>query len=210
MFGSPGSGKGTQGLEVAQQFGLFYYSLGDHFRRLSQENSERGRYLKRQMKKYCHLIPGKITTKVTFSEIDGRGSYLMDGFPRIVRQAKSLEGFNPPDIAILLSVPDSVSLDRQENRKVCEACGRVYSIAYPPFMPLVPGFCNDDNSRLIEREDAKVHVAESRLVEYHKGTGPLEEFYQNLGKLIVIDGNKNHDEVRREIVSALESIAKRG
>jgi adenylate kinase len=125
------------------------------------------------------------------SKIKNEKGFILDGFPRNVAQAEALNKELPLDLVLNLTQKDDILIKKIESRRACQHCGRGYNLAdikigtihMPPLLPKVEGICDDCGGKLIQREDDKLEVVQSRLELYKKSTFPLVEYYTKKGIL---------------------------
>jgi len=208
IFGPQGAGKGTQSARIAEKFGIVPISTGDIFRWAIRVDSELGS----QVKQYVEdgrLVPDELTVHVVRERLeqdDLANGWILDGFPRNEEQAHALDRIMDDqdlqiDAALILSVPQDVSLRRILGRRVCSNCGRNYHIDTPP---QVNWTCDTCGGEVIKRTDDFDEAAvRKRLDIYHQQTEPLKAYYEKRGILHTIDGQASQDEVFARIVEAL-------
>lgn len=209
LFGAPGSGKGTQSLMLVEQHGMDHISTGDLFRLAIKNNTSLGQEAKKYMDQ-GKLVPDAIVigmVEEAFQDLQGRG-FILDGFPRTVNQAESLEVMLENhslsvDLAIFLDVPNELLLKRLTGRRVCRTCSSVFHVVTMPSK--VSGVCDNCGGQLYQRDDDKEEVIGTRLDAYQSSTQPLKKYYENKDKLAVVDGRGSADEVFRRIESVLKS-----
>ena len=211
LIGPPGAGKGTQAGRLREDFRLPFISTGEMLR----ANVTDGTALGKQAKTYMDtggLVPDQLIVAMALDRLDQddvRDGFILDGFPRTTAQADALEqrlGDEGRRItaALLLQVPDAEIIKRIAGRRVCVKAGHNYHVDYDP--PKNPGVCDQDGSRLVQREDDAPDVVQRRLSVYHEQTGPLVEFYDERGLLRRVDGTRTpaevHDHIRAMIATA--------
>ena len=208
MLGAPGAGKGTQAVKIAEKYSIPHVSTGDIFRANIKQNTQLGQKAKEYMDKGA-LVPDEITIGMLLDRIheaDCEKGYVLDGFPRTIKQAQSLAdeltklGENV-DAAIDIEVPDENIIDRMSGRRVCKGCGATYHITYSPSKK--GDTCDSCGDSLIIRDDDKAETVKARLATYHEQTEPLIEFYKKADILKVIDGTQDMSKVFDDIVVAL-------
>jgi adenylate kinase len=155
------------------------------------------------------LVPDEVTinmVKDRLQQDDCLSGYLLDGFPRTVAQAESLNEFlenrnEQLDTALLIDVPSEFILDRMTGRRVCTSCGGSFHIKFNP--PKIDGKCDLCGSDVMQRKDDTVETVKERIDVYDKQTQPLIEFYKNKNLLSVVDGTKAINEVFEDICKVL-------
>ena len=212
LLGPPGAGKGTQAERLREDFALPHISTGDILRAQVDKGTELGRQAEEYMKA-GKLVPdevivGMITDRVV--EGDARDGFLLDGFPRNETQAdalgQALSGLDRSLTAILLiDVSDEEVLRRLSGRRVCvKNPSHIYHVELDP--PKHENICDQDGSRLIQREDDREETIRTRLQVYHAQTEPLIGYYERAGLLRRFDGHRGADEVHAHIRATLATL----
>lgn len=212
LLGPPGAGKGTQAERLREDFALPHISTGDILRAQVDKGTELGRQAEEYMKA-GKLVPdevivGMITDRVV--EGDARDGFLLDGFPRNETQAdalgQALSGLDRSLTAILLiDVSDEEVLRRLSGRRVCvKNPSHIYHVELDP--PKHENICDQDGSRLIQREDDREETIRTRLQVYHSQTEPLIGYYERAGLLRRFDGHRGADEVHAHIRATLATL----
>ncbi len=210
LFGPPGAGKGTQADRLQGDFQLPYISTGVMLREHVSEGTELGQEAKRYMDA-GDLVPDEVIVAMVaerLQEDDAQDGFILDGFPRTVPQAEALDK-QLSDLGrritavLLLDVPDGEVERRLSGRRICVKKGHNYHVELDP--PKRDGVCDQDGSRLIQRDDDKPEVVRNRLNTYHEKTAPLIEYYDEQGLLRRIDGTRDptdvHDHIRAVIAT---------
>jgi adenylate kinase len=209
LMGPPGAGKGTQAKKLCEAFGVPQVSTGDILRAAVNQGTELGRKAKEYMDQGL-LVPDEVITgivKERLRENDAEKGFILDGFPRTIPQAESLEKILEEmevklDAVINIVVPREELIERFTGRRVCEVCGSTYHVKYNP--PRQQGICDKCGGRLIERADDDVKTVEKRIDVYERETKPLIDYYKNKNLLANIDGNRPIEEVFEEIKGLLK------
>ena len=201
LLGPPGAGKGTQAERLGEDFGLAHISTGDMLRAHVAEDTELGRKAKGFMDA-GELAPDEVIIGMIVERIDepdARDGFLLDGFPRNQQQAQALADAlanlqRQLTAVLLFEVPDEDVVRRLAGRRVCvKNPSHIYHVDFDP--PKHRDVCDQDGSRLIQREDDREEVIRRRLEVYHAQTEPLIEFYDRAGLLRRVDGRRSSDEV---------------
>jgi adenylate kinase len=196
LMGPPGSGKGTQSGFIAAQAGVESISSGDLFRDNLSRHTDLGITARSYMEK-GEYVPDDVTINMIMdwiSKPENSKGFVLDGFPRTLKQAEALEGFiGLLDLALYFNVTNENLLQRLTGRLLCKKCqASFHKTFYPSKNPGKCDFCNGD---LYQREDDKAEVVYKRLDVYERETKPVVDFYNNQGKLVQIDGAKSIKEI---------------
>jgi adenylate kinase len=212
LLGPPGAGKGTQADRLREDFGLLHISTGDILRAEVAGGTELGM----QAKGYIdvgELVPDEVIVEMITQRIDGgdaRDGFLLDGFPRNEQQAdalcQALEDLERRlTAALLIDVPDDELVRRLAGRRVCvKNPGHIYHVEFDP--PKHEGVCDQDGSRLIQRDDDREETIRRRLDVYHAQTEPLIDRYDRDGLLRRFDGQRNANEVHAHIRATIATL----
>ena len=208
LLGPPGAGKGTQAERLVEDFGLPYYSTGIILREAVAVQSELGRKAQEHMDA-GELVPDELICEVIAERFDSGEAddgFLLDGFPRTVGQAEMLDRLldsrgRTLAAVLLIDAPDDEVVRRLSGRRTCAKGGHVYHVEFDP--PKNEGICDQDGSRLIQRDDDKPETVRKRLAVYHEQTEPLVELYEEKSLLRRFDGTRPPDEVHDRIRATL-------
>mgnify|MGYP001573315124 CR=1 FL=1 len=206
LLGPPGAGKGTQAKVLAQELGVAHISTGDILRQNVKDATALGKEAKDFMDRGL-LVPDGLMSKMLqdrFSQDDVKKGFILDGYPRNIAQAKTLEEiFEPKDIDIDLVVyldsSDSVIIQRLSGRSVCSKCSANYHITNMP--PLKPGFCDKCGGSLYQRTDDKVETIKKRLEIYKNEVSDLIKYYSEQNKLHRLSADGPAQDVLKEIIA---------
>lgn len=210
LLGPPGAGKGTQAKIISNKFNIPHISTGDIFRKNIKENTLLGMEAKSYLDKGM-LVPDELTLKIVYerlNEKDCEQCYLLDGFPRTLKQAealqKLLEASNSSiDKVILLRVPKEVILERGTGRRICSSCSVCYHIKLNP--PQNKNLCDHCGNELFQRDDDKEATINKRLDMYETETVPLISYYEEKKLLSTIDGSLSIDIVYNMVNNILSN-----
>lgn len=209
ILGPPGAGKGTQAEYIVERYNIPHISTGDIFRENIKNNTELGKKAKSYMDKGL-LVPDDLVIALVEDRLnkdDAKEGFLLDGFPRTVAQAVSLDSIldkNDDKLTkvINISVDPEILIERAVGRRVCKTCGMTYHVKFNP--PKEEGVCDKDGTKLIQRDDDTEETVKTRISVYFDQTAPLIDYYRAQNLLIDIDGAKDIDKVFNDIVIGLE------
>jgi adenylate kinase len=212
LLGPPGAGKGTQAERLVDDFALPYYSTGNILREAIAAESELGKKAK-EIVEAGDLVPDDLISAVIEERLDSGEAddgFLLDGFPRTIGQAEMLEQALDKrgrrlTAALLIDAPDEEVVRRLSGRRQCVKNGHVYHVEFDP--PKNDGVCDQDGSRLIQRDDDKPETVKKRLAVYHEQTEPLILWYGERGLLRRFDGTRTPEEVNSHIRATLATLA---
>jgi len=211
LLGPPGSGKGTQGERLQEDFRLPYYATGDILRTAVAEGSELGRTAKEYMDR-GDLVPDEVIIGVIAERVESdeaADGFILDGFPRTVGQAEALGDEmetlgRTVTAAVLIDVSDEEVIRRRGGRRTCAKNGHIFHVEFDP--PKHEGVCDVCGSRLIVRDDDKPEVIRHRLDTYREKTMPLIDYYEQRGVLKRVDGSLKPEEVGNRIRALLATL----
>ncbi|MCJ7497691.1 MAG: adenylate kinase [candidate division Zixibacteria bacterium] len=208
FLGAPGAGKGTQAELLSLKLNVPHISTGDILRDEVKKGTLLGEKVMVFMSK-GELVPDGLILEVMkkrLEEKDCKKGFILDGFPRTLVQAESLDRLlngigKKIDRVFKIKVSDEAIIKRLSARLVCELCGADYNLETRP--PREAGRCDLCGGELEQRMDDNREVILNRLEVYVRQTQPLESYYQGQGKLIEIDGEKDKKLVLEEILKAI-------
>ena len=192
LLGPPGSGKGTQSKKIAEHYNLAHISTGDLLRDAYQNNVNVGIDIKSYLDE-GKLVPDDVIIKllnIRLSDDDVSNGYILDGYPRTLSQASSLEEIIQPDIVLLLDTKFEYVLNRITTRSVCSGCKSTLIDNQ-----LIDGLCPYCGATTFKRSDDNEQTLAKRFQVYEELTSPLVQFYNQKGVLKVVDGNGGIDEI---------------
>ena len=206
IMGPPGGGKGTQAKRLEDEFKIVQLSTGDMLRAAIGAGTELGLKAKAVMDAgelvSDDIMIGMISERL--DESDCANGFILDGFPRTVAQAEGLDAMLQDkgltlDAVVEVRVPDQKLVDRITGRFTCAKCGEGYHDTFK--MPEKEGVCDKCGStEFSRRSDDNEETVKSRLKAYHEQTAPLLPFYEQKGRLRVVDGDQGMDVVTTEII----------
>jgi len=209
LFGPPGAGKGTQAKFISEKFNVPHISTGDILRENVREGTSLGKKAKEFMDKGA-LVPDELLIDIIKDRLqkpDTRKGFLLDGFPRTIAQAEALDPIlddinKKLDAVVDVDVSANELIRRLSGRRTCRSCGATYQITSNP--PKVEGVCDQCGGELYQRADDTEAAIKHRIEVYQKQTQPLIDYYRKKGLLADIDGEREIDEVRSDVMKALE------
>ena len=205
LLGPPGAGKGTQAKVLAQELGVAHISTGDILRQNVKDATSLGKEAKDFMDRGL-LVPDGLMSKMLqdrFAQSDVKEGFILDGYPRNIAQAKTLEeifklkGIDI-DLVVYLDSSDSVIIQRLSGRLVCSKCSANYHITNMP--PLKQGFCDKCGGSLYQRTDDKVETIKKRLDVYKNEVSDLIKYYSEQNKLHRLSADGLAQDVLKEII----------
>jgi adenylate kinase len=204
FLGPPGAGKGTQAGRLAADCKIPRISTGDMLREAIAAGTPLGRQAGPLMEK-GGLVPDELLIALIQERLlqaDCQHGYILDGFPRTMRQAEGFETMEGGDVTsevfvFNIEVPRDELLRRLSGRRWCPKCQSTYHVYNNP--PRVPGRCDKDNTPLIQREDDKEVAVARRLADYDRATAPLIDFYRSRARFFDVDGYRPADLVFRDL-----------
>ena len=211
LLGPPGSGKGTQGERLQEDFRLPYYATGDILRAAVREGTELGVTAKEYMER-GDLVPDKVIVGLIAERVarsEAADGFILDGFPRTIAQAEALDAKMEElgrklTAAVLIEVSDDEVVRRLGGRRTCVKEGHIFHLEFDP--PKNEGICDICGARLEIRDDDKPEVVRHRLEEYHSKTEPLVAHFERQGLLRRVDGSLSPDEVNDRIRALLATL----
>jgi adenylate kinase len=211
LLGPPGSGKGTQGERLQEDFRLPYYATGDILRSAVRDETELGKTAKEYMAR-GDLVPDDVIIGVIGERIqspEAADGFILDGFPRTTPQAEALdreleELGRELTATLLIDVPEDEIVRRLGGRRTCAKEGHVFHVDFNP--PQSEDVCDIDGSPLLVRDDDKPEVIRHRLQQYREKTEPLISYYEDKGLLRRIGGTGSPDAVGDEIRALLSTL----
>ena len=206
LLGAPGAGKGTQAELLMKQLGIPGISTGNMLREAVANGSEVGKKAK-----YCMdnglLVSDDIIMDIVAERVaqpDCSNGFILDGVPRTLAQAEALEAKGVRiDHVVSIEVDDAVIEGRMTGRRVCPKCGASYHIVANP--PKMEGICNACGAELAIRKDDAPETVRKRLQVYHATTEVLKDFYGQLGRLRIVEGNQPIEKACEDILKAIEA-----
>jgi len=204
FLGAPGAGKGTQAAYLAEKYSIPQISTGDILRKAAQEGTELGMKAKAIMD-VGGLVSDEIIValvKERLAQKDCLKGYILDGFPRTLPQAESLDGMlgkkGAIQAVVYFDLEEEAIVQRLTSRRTCRQCGKNFNVISDP--PPANGLCDTCGGQIIQRDDDSESTVRNRLKVYQEKTAPLKDYYKRQGKLHVVDGSQPVDRVRAAIL----------
>ncbi|HCO18111.1 MAG TPA: adenylate kinase [Tissierellales bacterium] len=210
LLGPPGAGKGTQASAIVEKYKIPHISTGDIFRANIKEGTALGKEAKSYMDKGL-LVPDELVVSIVKDRLlkdDCAKGFLLDGFPRTVNQAESLDSELSKmgielDRVININANAEILIERAVGRRICRECGATYHIKFNP--PKVEGVCDKDGGELYQRDDDNESTVSTRINVYMEQTQPLIDYYGDKGLLLDVDGTLEISTVFELITEALDN-----
>jgi len=204
-LGAPGAGKGTQAEQLEAYLRIPTISTGMIVRKAIREGTEFGKLSKEYIDN-GQLVPDDAMIAVLDERVrrkDCRHGFILDGYPRTVRQAEDLEAKGIAiDKVLSVEVPDELIVERLSGRLECKECGASYHVKYRP--PQEEGICDVCDIPLVRRDDDVPEIILKRLAAYHEKTAPLKDYYAERGKLRIAEGQGDIKDTIRVVFEVLE------
>jgi len=209
LIGPPGVGKGTQSALLQERLGLHPISSGDIFRREIDAQTDLGRLAQRYIQ-HGELVPNGVTIEMMAKRLRNddtrKDGFVLDGFPRTLRQAEALDEIlfqmgMDLDKVVSIEVAEEIILHRLAGRMGCTKCGEIYNNKNKP--PMREGLCDKCNGPLFVRSDDEPSTILERLRVFQETTAPVIEYYAKTGTLLRVDGGLGPDETYRQIIDPL-------
>jgi adenylate kinase len=211
LLGPPGAGKGTQAERLQEDYELAYIATGDILRKAVSDGTELGQKAKEYMDN-GDLVPDEVIIGVILEDVESdaaQDGFLLDGFPRTVDQAEALDAAlgrlgRRLTAVLCIEAPDDEVVRRLSGRRMCKNAGHVYNIHTDP--PKHDEVCDQDGSRLVQRDDDREETVRKRLEVYHRQTSPLVRFYEERDLLKRFDGTRSPTEVHDHIRATIATL----
>lgn len=204
IMGPPGAGKGSQAVLIKEEFHIPHISTGEIFREQIAKQSSLGIEAKKHIDK-GELVPDDITVEIVRERLvlpDCQNGFLLDGFPRTIRQAEALDSLLQElnlalDLVLNIEVDYELLVNRIAARRICPNCGAGYNVV--SIKPKVDGICDVCGHELIQRKDDNRKTVINRLKVYDNQTKPLLKYYQKQNLLVTIDGSGNIKDIFEKV-----------
>lgn len=209
LLGPPGVGKGTQASAIVKKYNIPHISTGDIFRANIKAGTELGKEAQAYMNKGL-LVPDDFVVSIVKDRLekeDCKDGFLLDGFPRTINQADSLDqelkemGIKL-DKVVNIDADKEILIERAIGRRICKQCGATYHIIFNP--PKDENVCDFDGGELFQRDDDIRETVATRIEVYLNQTQPLIDYYLEKGIILNVDGTRPIEETFQTIVRSLE------
>jgi adenylate kinase len=203
IFGAPGSGKGTYASRLKSRLGVDVIAMGDIFRENLKADTALGKKVKSYVEKGL-LVPDGIVIDVLkqrLNEVPKGKGFILDGYPRTLDQAETLEGIAKVDVILLQMVPDWIIIERLSSRRICKSCGAVYNVRF--LKPKVEGVCDKCGGSLYQRSDDTPEVIKRRLQVYQEQTSPLLQHYKEKNVPFIVSSIKALDTSPETVIETM-------
>jgi adenylate kinase len=208
LLGPPGAGKGTQARRISEELKIPHISTGDMLREALQNRTELGSKARAYVESGA-LVPDELVDAIVAERLartDCGSGFVLDGYPRTIRQAECLQSLLDKDGTRLLTVgvevKDDVLVGRLSSRWTCPKCGKMFNANLDPGK--ARGRCDECRTPLIQRKDDTAEVINERLHVYHRTTRPLIRYFQDRDAYVEIDGDRPVEDVFNSIIGAIK------
>jgi adenylate kinase len=211
LLGPPGAGKGTQAKLLQEKFAVCQISTGDILRKAVAEKTPIGQEAAQYIDRGA-LVPDDVIVKLVAERLkdkDCAKGFILDGFPRTIPQAESLDAMLKEmklslNRVLSVQVPRAVIVERLAGRRSCRNCGALAHSVFNP--PKNAGICDHCGGELYQRHDDEEDTIANRLSVYEQQTAPLVDYYRARHLLREIDGVGAVDAIRARVFNALGDV----
>lgn len=209
FVGPPGAGKGTQAQIVSKTFKIPHISTGDMLRAEMDSGSKLGNQVK-DIVTSGKLVDDDLMNQIVkerLSKSDAISGFILDGFPRTLNQAESLDEIlksmgKQIDRVIYVDVPENIIVERLSARRICPKCGRNYNMITDP--PKEDEMCYVCHVHLITRDDDKPETVKKRYQVYLELTSPVIAYYRQKKVLFTIDGTMKMKDIEKHLIEMIK------
>ncbi len=214
LLGAPGSGKGTQAVNLIKKYGVVHISTGNMFREQISQKTDLGLKVEEYLKS-GRLVPDELTVEIVKKRLgqpDCRGGFMMDGFPRTVAQAEALDNYLSSvqwklDTVIYIELSEEEAVRRLSTRRQCEKCGKIYNLSSQP--PKETDKCDVDGGKVFQRPDDMPETIKKRMMVFQDLTQPLISYYRGADVLQKVNGDEPVETVARNVYAILDGVARK-
>ena len=197
LIGIQGSGKGTQAALLTEKYGWEQITTGGLFRENMANKTELGMIAKDYMEK-GELVPDKYVYAIVEDALNKKnGKFILDGFPRNIKQAEFLLERFTIDKVVQLDLSDEKALERTTSRRICVDCKQDYNVLYKK--PKQEGICDKCGGKVVTRDDDKPEAIKIRIEKFHNETNEVIELFAEEGLLVKVDASQKPNEIFEEI-----------
>ena len=213
LISAPGAGKGTLAKDLKEKYHYTHISTGDLLREAAQKGDELGKQI-HEMQTKGMLVSDEIVAsalKNRLEQDDCQNGYILDGYPRTVKQAEMydqiLKDLNKDlGIVIVLDIEKELLIERITGRRLCRGCDAIYNIYNPELSPKVENVCDKCGSELYQRSDDNLESLETRYNTYLEKTQPLIDYYNKKNCLYVVNSSSGSKETLRQVEELLTKL----
>ncbi len=212
LIAAPQAGKGTEAAILKEQYSMPHISTGDLLRAAREDGSERAKIIAKHQDEGS-FVPFEIVMELLKERIlkpDCDNGYILDGFPRDIKQADAYQELlketgRDLGVVIVINMDMEVGISRVAGRISCPNCKAIYNVNsdIKDLIPKVEGICNKCGSKLVKRSDDNAETYVDRYNTYLEKTAPLIDYYEKFGVVRYVDGNKGKDYTHEQIVKIL-------
>jgi adenylate kinase len=207
VLGAPGAGKGTQAQKITKHYNIPHISTGMIFRENINDKTELGIKVK-EILASGGLVEDDLTNKIVedrLSKSDCMNGFMLDGYPRNIAQAKSLDDFGISiSHVIYIKVDDDDIVERMSGRLTCPKCSETYHDLYNPSK--VKNVCTSCGTSLIQRPDDNKETVIKRLELFRREATPILDFYSKRNLVIEVNGLGKPDSITDLIIHELDTL----
>lgn len=211
LLAPPAAGKGTEAQILTREYSIPQISTGDLLRSATKKEDVLSKKIKRVMEQ-GKLVSDEIIIELIKNRIkeeDCKNGYILDGFPRTIKQAEKYDEMleeidNKIDYVFAIDIDKSIASSRITGRRTCPNCNRIYNVNSDNLKPKNENLCDDCNIELTHRKDDNAETYENRYNSYLEETAPLINYYENKKVLYHIDGNVDKDNTHKQIKEIID------
>ena len=213
LIAAPGAGKGTLSNDLTDKYNYAHISTGDLLREAASKGDELGNMI-HEMQTKGELVPDEIVAsalKNRLQEEDCNNGYILDGYPRTVKQAETYEEIlkelnKDLGVVIILDIEKEQLIKRITGRRLCHGCDAIYNIYDPKLTPKHEGICDKCGGELYQRSDDNLESLESRYNTYLEKTQPLIDYYSKKNCLYRVDSSLGKEHTLEQVEDLLNKL----
>ena len=211
LLAPPAAGKGTEAQILTKEYSIPQISTGDLLRSATKKEDALSKEIKLIMEQ-GKLVSDEIIIELIknrINEDDCKNGYILDGFPRTIKQAEKYDEMlaeigNKIDYVFAIDIDKSIASSRITGRRTCPNCNRIYNVNSDNLKPIKENLCDDCNIELTHRKDDNAETYEKRYNAYLEETAPLIDYYEGKNILYHVDGNVDKDNTHRQIKEIID------